>query len=127
MTRDDYMPMTAFLSPPDSLEEAEQRIERLSETSLTGLIGAVFLGMDQLRKALWEFGWRMKPTAICDGGRVKTWKATLDNAEGTAYLMILNEVGMSHCQVVNCKLAKAGSDVAPADLAAFKTVMEDET
>lgn len=126
MTKDDYMPLTPLMAPPDTLGEAEQRCAKYGDPSLTGLIGCVFLDHDQFGKAMCEFGWVTHSTLICDGGRVKTYKVTCENPSGTSYLLVLNEVGMSHCQVVNCKLSKAGRDIDPADLNAFKDVMEPD-
>lgn len=126
MTKDDFMPLTPLMAPPDTLEEAEQRCSKYGDPSLTGLIGCVFLDAGQFQKAMSEFGWVSKPQLICDGGRVKTYKVACENPSGTAYLLILNEVGLSHCQVVNCKLTKAGRDIDPADLKTFNETMPAE-
>ena len=124
MTKDDFLPNTAHMAPPDSNDEADQRVAKFIEANPCGLVGCVFLDVEQLRRALWSQGWAMTPKVICDGGRVKTYKAPIENKDKSQYTLILNEVGLSHCEVINCRLVSAGEDVDPADLKAFNDAME---
>lgn len=124
MIKDDYFGLTAIKAPPKDDDEAMQRVASLGASCLTNLTCAVFLDVTQFQRALAEHSFNMKSSVICDSGRVVTHKATAIGPDGTEYMFVLNEIAGWHCEVVNCKLVRAGSTVKPEDAKAMKEAME---
>jgi len=127
MINDDLFRQTKYMAPPEDLEAAIERVGEAGINSFMGLIGLVFLDVGQFQKAMAHYGWNVNADSlIMDGGRVKTYKALALGADGTMYYFILNEIGPWHCEVVNCRLAKAGTAVRPDDLKAFRETLQGE-
>ena len=121
MLRDEAMPLTAFTAPPEDNEKAVERVNVLAANSLLGLIGSVFLTVDQLRKALSECGWHEKDRkALMDSGRTKTHRIGVVARNGCVYELIVNETAGWKAEIVNCRLAKPGGDWTDDDVREVK-------
>jgi len=119
MTRDDLMPIRTALAPPDSLDEAVERVSNCCGGTMLGLVGAMFLDADQLRTSLRECKIKGDFEMLCDNGAVKTWRGFFFDPGGNSFELIVNEWSLHLCQVMNVRFSTASMDT---DEAAVKRV-----
>lgn len=120
MIKDDIYKMLKYKTPPDTDDEAIERVSEAASSSFLGLIGCVFLDLAQFQRAMSHHQWNLRARPLMKSGRVRTYKATSIGPDGTAYDFIINELGNWHCEIINCKLAAPGANIEPEDLAAFE-------
>jgi hypothetical protein len=87
MTRVDLVPLLARLAPPDTLDEAVERVSEVCSGTMLGLVGCVFLDIHQLEKALWECKVKVEFQLICDSGPVQTWRGEASDPSGNMFEM----------------------------------------
>lgn len=110
MTRDDLMPVRLALAPPDSMDEAIERVSNLCEGTMLGLVGAMFDDATQLRTALRECKIKGDFEMLCDNGAVKTWRGFFFDPGGNSFEIIANEWSTRACQVINVRFSTASMD-----------------
>jgi hypothetical protein len=120
MTRDDLMPLRARLAPPDTLDEAAERVSEVCSVAMLGLVGCVFIDVPQLEKALWECGVKVKFQLICDSGPVQTWRGEAIDRKGNTFEMWATASSARFLEVNNVRFATAALD--PADIDEVKLI-----
>lgn len=123
MTKDDVFPLTQFLSSPEGLDEAIQRVSSLGADNFMRLVGSVYGDVGQLCSALRECRCKASSTVILDSGRIKTHMVDVVAAEGSEYRMVVNAWGSTYAQIVNCNLTKAGGGWVKEDKDALQEVV----
>ena len=121
MTRVDLMPLLARLAPPDTLDEAVERVSEVCSGTMLGLVGCVFLDIHQLEKALWECKVKVDFQLICDSGPVQTWRGEASDPSGNMFEMWATASSERFLQVNNVRFATASLDT---DIDAVKLVHE---
>ena len=126
MVKDDILPVTPYIAPPSTPDEAIQRVAELSAGSLLGLTGSIFQGLAQFTHAMGECRYNARVDILMDSGRTKTYKGTVIDSHGYEYKIILNATGDYHLQVVNVKLSKVGPTGDPKSIQEVLDVLKDE-
>ena len=113
MTKDDLMPIRKALAPPDSLQEAVERVAETCEGTMVGLIGSMFRDVDQLRTALRDCKIKGDFEPLCENGSVTTWRGFFFDPGGNSFELIANSWSEHLCQVMNVRFATAAMDTDP--------------
>lgn len=121
MTRDDLMPLRARLAPPDTLDEAVERVSEVCSGTMLGLVGCVFLDISQLEKALWECKVKVDFQLVCDSGPVQTWRGEAIDPSGNTFELWTTASSERFMEVNNVRFATASLDT---DIDAVKLVHE---
>jgi len=126
MTRDDLMPIRKSLAPPDTQDEAVERVSECCEGTMLGLVGSMFLDIEQLRKSLRECKIKGDFEEICDSGAVKTWRGFFFDPGGNSFEIIANAWSEHLCQVMNVRFATAAMDTDPEAVKRVHKTMKGE-
>jgi len=119
MIRDDLMPLRARLAPPDTLDEAAERVSEVCSGTMLGLVGCVFLDISQLEKALQECKVKVHFQLICDSGPVQTWRGEASDPSGNTFEIWATASSARFLEVNNVRFAAASLDT---DIDAVKLV-----
>jgi hypothetical protein len=72
MIKDEILPASVVMYPPESDQEALERVSQYAGICLAGLTDLVFADVDQLKRALAELNWKTgKTDVLADIGRKK--------------------------------------------------------
>jgi hypothetical protein len=113
MVKLDVIPNLSRMTAPSSNQAAAVVIAEMGgsgASSFYGLIGCLFLHLEQFKAAMSECRWNLKIDELCNNGTVITYKADARDTDGTEWRFILNQVGDYRLEVINARLIRANVD-----------------
>jgi len=94
-------PALAARTPPLTDSDAAARATELTAETIEGLIGSVWLSLDQLTKGLQDAGWKLEAPVYGESSAAVTWVGKAMRRE-RMIKMFLNCYAGSHVEICNC-------------------------
>lgn len=107
MVTDNLMALMSLEAPPNSDEQAAERISEFGSETMTNLIGLRFHDFRQFQRACASIRHSATGKKILDNGYVRTYKIELQSSSGTFYRIFGTEIGDHMFRIDNVKAHKS--------------------